>query len=336
MRKEGDAEYPNLCWILPENRNTVYGSKEVDGIMGELMEWSRNPAATSIPALIKVKVVDKCVAEAVVCAILVTRSPVLKRAFESGMEEALTGTLQIDDTTPEACELFLQFLHLYHPDDNNPRTKHLLEKVDARDLWTLADKYEVHDIKIWLADYAVNSENSVAAAIFVTSTASGTLSVFAEEYIDNNLATKYEKPTADMLSVTRLVDSCMFHARCKVMYPGDLTFRGLPPIVAKLLLLAHKSGPNSNFIEKPFEFVRRWDTENEGKDNPAIREAAKSMNRICNLRGVKPKYFRSEMEGSGLIDEATLSSMLVIIEANEIMDSCDRHYPDKRQKVDYS
>jgi len=28
--------------------------------------------------------------------------------------------------------------------------------------------------------------------------------------------------------------------------------------------------------------------------------------------------------------------MLVIIEANEVMDSCDRRYPDKRQKVDYS
>jgi len=68
-------------------------------------------------------------------ALLSARSPVFSAMFTSGMEEARTGRVQIDDVDPETFDQFLRFL--YHGESKS------YDADMKKNLYVVADRYQV-------------------------------------------------------------------------------------------------------------------------------------------------------------------------------------------------
>jgi hypothetical protein len=55
--------------------------------------------------------------------------------------------------------------------------------VDGRELWVLAERYEVYGIKPWLVQHAITVENVCAAAHFACMCAEGVFSIVNSKFI---------------------------------------------------------------------------------------------------------------------------------------------------------
>lgn len=69
---------------------------------------------------------------------LMAHSIVFDRMFKSGMKEARTGTITLNDTTPTIFQALVKYLHVHNIEDSDE---------DALGLYFLADKYEIIDLK---------------------------------------------------------------------------------------------------------------------------------------------------------------------------------------------
>lgn len=76
--------------------------------------------------------------------ILSVRSPVLAAMFENDMTEKKTGIVNIIDCNPESFRTFL--LYLYSGEFN-------FSKCDVFDLYKIADKYDVPELKLICVDF---------------------------------------------------------------------------------------------------------------------------------------------------------------------------------------
>ena len=70
-------------------------------------------------------------------SLLSARSPVFAAMFASGMKEARTGQVRIDDVDPDSFRHFMQFLYI---------TSTLVVSTDKAKIFTVADKYQVETL----------------------------------------------------------------------------------------------------------------------------------------------------------------------------------------------
>jgi len=77
-------------------------------------------------------------------SILAARSPVFAAMLNSGLEEARSGQVQINDTDPESFALFLRFLYVGELEDNEEEA--VISGLMKKKLFALADKYQVETL----------------------------------------------------------------------------------------------------------------------------------------------------------------------------------------------
>ena len=80
-------------------------------------------------------------------SLLAARSPVFAAMLNSGLEEARTGQVQINDTDPETFALFLRFLYVGELEYDEEEAKEVVVVGAMRKkLFVLADKYQVETL----------------------------------------------------------------------------------------------------------------------------------------------------------------------------------------------
>jgi len=79
-------------------------------------------------------------------SLLAARSPVFAAMLNSGLEEARTGQVQINDTDPETFALFLRFLYVGELEYDEEEDEVALSGPMKKKLFVLADKYQVETL----------------------------------------------------------------------------------------------------------------------------------------------------------------------------------------------
>lgn len=106
--------------------------------------------------------------------ILAARSPVFTAMFQNDMIEKQTGEIKIPDCDPDAFDVFLEFLYSATVD---------FEKCNASELYKIAHKYDVSDLKSVCSDF-------VAEKLSVENFAE--ILILANEYDDRKLSTQIQ------------------------------------------------------------------------------------------------------------------------------------------------
>ena len=125
--------YPFLVTIYVQMRNTVldFTNKLVDSTLsGELWAAAVNRKMTDVEFLVKEE------AFGAHRSLLSARSPVFAAMFSSGMKEAETGQVRVEDVDPTTFQQFLKFLY----------TGTFEPSFMDGDLFDVADKYQVETL----------------------------------------------------------------------------------------------------------------------------------------------------------------------------------------------
>ena len=77
-------------------------------------------------------------------SLLAARSPVFAARLNSGLEEARTGQVQINDADPESFALFLRFLYVGELEGNEEKI--VISGPIKKKLFALADQYQVETL----------------------------------------------------------------------------------------------------------------------------------------------------------------------------------------------
>jgi hypothetical protein len=156
----------------------------------------------------------------------------------------------------------------------------LTTQADARELWLLAHKYEVHGVKEWLLKHGITEDSMCAAASFACEC--------VEDVCDG------------------LLEACRKHASWSLPKVRESALCGVSADVALELLRAHAENEHLGRacdVVEGFRYVQRWACANEGLavDNKTVHKEAERLSGMLELSVLPASFLSEHVRPSGLV-----------------------------------
>jgi hypothetical protein len=163
--------------------------------------------------------------------------------------------------------------------------------ADGRELWMLADKYEVDGVKQWLVKHAINMESVCAAAQFACACVDGLCD--------------------------GMLESCKEHASRSLPRIKECDLAGVGLAAATELLSAHVQ---NGYLGRPcdvvegFKFVQRWSAAQRSmpgsifSDQDVMRQA-RSLSELLDLEKLPHTFLLQHVKPSGLVADDRVWSL---------------------------